>query len=76
MTLLDGTRLQAGDACRVRAERGEGGGKGWRVCKIVSVLSGGVDKAIVTAPSPFGTVIVGRYDVRRYVRGERPSTAK
>ena len=62
MTLQDGTVVRDGD--KVRARLGEGD-DGWRVCTILEVLKdGGVDKAILTAPDLFGTVIRTRYQIK------------
>jgi hypothetical protein len=63
MTLLDGTVVREGD--KVYAIGGGGGRP--RVCKVLEILKGcGVDKAILTAPDPFGTVIRTRYQIKRH----------
>lgn len=63
MTLQDGTVIRDGD--KVRAVGG--GGRRLQVCIVLEVLrGGGVDKAILTAPDPFGTVIRSRYQIRPY----------
>lgn len=62
MTLLDGTIVRAGDKVRAKGEA-----TGWRVCRVLEVLKGGgVAKAILTAPTPFGTVIRSRYQIKAY----------
>jgi len=61
MTLLDGTIVRKGD--KVRAE---GEGTGLRVCTVLEIMKGtGVDKAVLTAPIPFGTVIRSRYQIKK-----------
>jgi|HubBroStandDraft_2_1064218.scaffolds.fasta_scaffold65465_3 hypothetical protein len=63
MTLLDGTVVREGD--KVRAIGG-GGGR-YRVCTVLEIIKGcGVDKAMLTAPDPFGTVIRTRYQIKRH----------
>ena len=61
MTLLDGTEVRAGDKVRAIGEAG-----GLRVCSVLEILRGGVDKALLTAPLPFGTVIRTRYQIKRH----------
>lgn len=61
MTLLDGTQVKVGDTVRAK---GEGCGR-YRNCKVLEIFrGGGVDRAIVTAPIPFGTVIRSRYQIK------------
>lgn len=60
LTLTDGTTVLNGDKVRAQGEDGR-----WRVCRVLEILKGGgVDRAILTAPVPFGTVIRGRYQIR------------
>lgn len=67
ITLLDGTVLRPGDKCRA-----QGGGTGWRVCTVLDIVQGtGVEKAFLTAPDPFGTVIRSRYQIKAYRKGKR-----
>jgi hypothetical protein len=62
MALQDGTIVRVGDRVRARGEA-----TGLRVCRVVDILKGcGVDKAILTAPTPFGTVIRTRYQIKPY----------
>ena len=63
MTLLDGTVVRAGDKVRAIG----GGGRRYRVCTVLEILPGvGVDKALLTAPDPFGTVIRTRYQIKAH----------
>ena len=63
MTLQDGTIVRNGDKVRAIG----GGGGGYQVCKVLEVLKGcGVDKAVLTARDPFGTVIRTRYQIRAH----------
>jgi hypothetical protein len=67
MTLQDGTIVRDGDTVLAKGEDGR-----WRACKVLEVLKGcGVDKAIVTAPSPFGTVIRTRYGIKSRKSGAK-----
>ena len=60
MTLQNGTVVCEGDKVRARGEDGS-----LRVCTVLEVLrGGGVDKALLTAPTPFGTVIRTRYQIK------------
>lgn len=61
MTLLDGTIVHKGDKVRAKGE-----GCGMRVCTVLEVMKGaGVDKAVLTAPTPFGTIIRTRYQIKK-----------
>jgi hypothetical protein len=60
LTLQNGTVVRVGDKVRAKGE-----GTGWRVCTVLEILKGcGIDKAILTAPDPFGTVIRSRYQIK------------
>lgn len=64
MTLLDGTEIREGSRVRAKGEDGR-----LRTCKVVEVLKGGgVDKVLLTAPTPFGTVIRSRYQVKKVTK--------
>ena len=64
MMLLDGTIVRVGDKVRAQGEA-----TGWRVCKVLEILrSGGVDKALLTANTPFGTVIRRLNHIKAYRR--------
>lgn len=65
MTLQDGTIVRVGDKVRATGE----GTTGLRICTVLEILKGcGVDKAILTAPDPFGTVIRTRYQIKPRVK--------
>lgn len=69
ITLLDGTEVHEGDKVRAQGEA-----TGWRVCQVLEILKGcGVDKAVLTAPTPFGTVIRSRYQIKAYQPKHRPN---
>jgi hypothetical protein len=65
MTLQDGTIVRNGDKVRAHGEDNR-----LRICTVLEVIKGcGVDKAILTAPAPFGTVIRTRYQIKPRRRG-------
>ena len=67
MTLQNGTVVCEGDKVRARGEDGS-----LRVCTVLEVLrGGGVDKALLTAPTPFGTVIRTRYQIKPHATKPR-----
>lgn len=67
MTLQDGTIVRAGDKVKARGEN-----CGMRVCTVIEILRGtGIDKAVLTAPTPFGTVIRSRHQIRPYRKGRQ-----
>ena len=57
LTLPDGTVVKIGDKVRARGE-----GTGWRVCKVLNIHDG---RALLTAPTPFGTVSRSRHEIKR-----------